>query len=161
MKFLDRINQWISHLLLAIAGAALVSIVLLVFINIVLRQFHASFGGVPEIVGWLTAVVISFSLAYAQQSKAHIDLDLLVNALPGIVQRLLAVVVALASLLFFAMVAWQLFAYAESIMSRGALSQTLNFAYYPFVYAVAIGMGAFCLVLLSDFFHRLLAVFKP
>lgn len=160
MFFLDKFNDLISRTLAAFAGLALVSMVVLVFTNIVMRQFDASMGGVPEMVGWLTAVVISFSLAYAQQTRAHIDLDILVSFFPGWLQRVLGAVAALLSLLFFMMVAWELFKYGQNMMNRGALSQTLRFAYYPFVYAVALGMAAFCSVLLGDFLRNLIGVFK-
>lgn len=160
MFVLDKFNDLISRALAALAGLALVSMVLLVFINIVMRQFDASMGGVPEVVGWLTAVVISFSLAYAQQTKAHIDLDILVNFFPDWLQRILGALVALLSLLFFLMVAWELFKYGHSMLERGALSQTLRFAYYPFIYAVALGMAAFCSVLFADFLRNLIGVFK-
>lgn len=157
---LEKFNNLISRTLAAIAGVALVSLVALVFTNVVMRLFDASMGGVPEMVGWLTAVVISFSLAYSQQTKAHIDLDILVSFFPGWLQRVLGAMAALLSLLFFLMVAWELFKYGQNMMDRGAVSQTLRFAYYPFIYAVALGMAAFCSVLLSDFLRNLIGVFK-
>ncbi|MCH8531805.1 MAG: TRAP transporter small permease [Saccharospirillum sp.] len=161
MPFLDRINQIICRGLLFFAGLALVSMVLLVFVNIVLRQFEASLTGVPEIVGWLTAVIIGFSLAHAQRTGAHIDLDVATNHLPMRVQQLLLLLVSLLSLAFFTMVSWKLYEYGMAIGRRGAVSQTLRFAYHPFILAVALGMAAFCLVLLNDALRHLLALFRP
>lgn len=79
---MNKFNWVISRLLLYVAGSALLMMVFLVVGNIVMRQVSSSFGGTTEMVGWLTAVVVSLSLAYSQLTKAHIELDLLVEHLP-------------------------------------------------------------------------------
>lgn len=147
---MNRFNSLISRLLLGIAGAALLAMVFLVVGNIVMRQLASSFGGTAELVGWLTAVVVSLSLAYAQLTKAHVALDILAERFPMRLQHLLQALVAVMSLLFFAMVAWKLWGYGYSAMQRGSLSPTLRLAFYPVVYLVALGFSAFCLVLLAD-----------
>lgn len=160
MVLLERLNRVITQVLLAGAGLAIVSLVILVFANVVMRQVAGSLSGVPEIVGWLTAVATSFALAYSQQRKAHIDLDIVTSRFPEVVQRVLAALVAVGTLAFFAMVTWALFQYGQSVMERGGLSQTLRFPFYPFIFAVSLGMGAFCLVLLQDCLTNLRAVWK-
>lgn len=152
---MHKFNWVISRLLLYVAGLALLMMVFLVVGNIVMRQVSSSFGGTTEIVGWLTAVVVALSLAYSQVSKAHIELDLLVEHLPVRLQSGLYVLVSGASFLFFSMVAWKLWEYGFSAMQRGSLSQTLRIAFYPVVYLVALGFLAFCFVLLADFFSSL------
>jgi len=117
-----------------------------------MRQLASSYGGTTEIVGWLTAVVVSLSLAYAQLNKAHVELDILVAHFPDRLQALLETLVATASLLFFAMVAVKLWEYGYGVMQRGMVSQTLRVAIYPMIYVVALGFSAFCLVLLTDVF---------
>ncbi|WP_252108062.1 MULTISPECIES: TRAP transporter small permease [unclassified Halomonas] len=148
---MDRVNRLVSLLLLYIAGAALLMMVFIVVGNIVMRQISASFGGTTEVVGWLTAIVVALSLAYSQRVKAHVELDLLVAHFPLRIQAILTVVVALTSFLFFTVVAWKLWEYGVNAMQRGSLSQTLRVAIYPFVYLVALGFSAFCLVLFADF----------
>ncbi|MCE8022087.1 TRAP transporter small permease [Halomonas sp. MCCC 1A11036] len=147
---MHRLNFLISRGLLFVAGMALLAMVCLVTANIVMRQVASSFGGTTEIVGWLTAVVVSLSLAYAQLHKAHVELDILVARFPARLQALLQALVALVSLLFFAMVASKLWEYGYSAMQRGMVSQTLRLVLYPMIYLVALGFSAFCLVLLSD-----------
>ncbi|MGR4070089.1 TRAP transporter small permease [Billgrantia sp. C5P2] len=147
---MNRFSLLVSRLLLALAGGALLAMVLLVVTNIVMRQVASSFGGTTEVVGWLTAVVVALSLAYAQVTKAHIDLDMLVARLPRRLQHGIQALVLLASLLFFAMVAFKLWQYGLLAMQRGTLSQSLRLAVYPIIYLVAFGFTAFCLVLLVD-----------
>ena len=147
---MNRLSLLVSRLLLALAGGALLAMVLLVVTNIVMRQVASSFGGTTEVVGWLTAVVVALSLAYAQATKAHIDLDMLVARLPQRLQHWIQALVLLASLLFFAMVAFKLWEYGFLAMQRGTVSQSLRLAVYPIIYLVAFGFTAFCLVLLVD-----------
>ncbi|PAU74785.1 TRAP transporter small permease [Halomonas salipaludis] len=147
---MNRLSLLVSRLLLALAGTALLAMMLLVVTNIVMRQFASSFGGTTEVVGWLTAVVVALSLAYAQATKAHIELDMLVARMPRGLQRLIQALVALTSLLFFAMVAFKLWEYGILAMQRGTVSQSLRLAIYPIIYMVAFGFTAFCLVLLVD-----------
>ncbi len=147
---MNRFSFLIGRLLLVLAGTALLAMMLLVVTNIVMRQVASSFGGTTEVVGWLTAVVVSFSLAYAQATKAHIELDMLVARMPQGVQRLVQTLVAVASLLFFAMVAFKLWEYGILAMQRGTVSQSLRLVIYPIIYMVAFGFTAFCLVLLVD-----------
>lgn len=149
------INRLVSLSLLYIAGAALLMMVFIVVGNIIVRQVSASFGGTTEVVGWLTAVVVALSLAYSQRSKAHVELDLLVTHLPARAQASLTALIAMASFLFFAMVAWKLWEYGFNAMQRGSLSQTLRVAIYPFVYLVALGFSSFCFVLFTDFISSL------
>lgn len=147
-----KLNLLVSRGLLGIAGVALLAMVCLVTGNIVMRQVASSYGGTSEIVGWLTAVVVSLSLGYAQLNKAHVELDILVAHFPDRLQAFIQTLVAAASLLFFAMVAFKLWEYGYGVMQRGMVSQTLRIVIYPMIYVVALGFSAFCLVLLADVF---------
>lgn len=157
---MDKINHVISRLLMGIAGAALLAIVMLVTANIIMRQVAEPFGGTSEVVGWLTAIVASLSLAYSQHTKAHVELDIIVSRFPMRVQSVIEIAVAFISLLFFIIVAWRVLEYGENIMSRGSVSQTLRVAYYPFVYIVGIGFAGFCIALASDFIKNVNKVVK-
>ncbi|MGM0858346.1 MAG: TRAP transporter small permease [Pseudomonadota bacterium] len=143
-------NLLISRVLLFVAGVALLAIVLLVTTNIIMRQVADSFGGTSEIVGWLTAIVVAFSLAHAQLHKAHVELDILFARFHPRLQAVIQALVMVASLLFFAMVALKLWEYGYAAMERGMVSQTLRIMLYPVIYLVALGFSAFCLILLAD-----------
>ena len=147
-----KLNLLISRGLLGIAGVALLAIVLLVAANIVMRQLASSYGGTSEIVGWLTAVVVSLSLGYSQLNKAHVELDILVGRFPERLQAAIQALVSVVSLLFFTMVAFRLWEYGHGVMERGVVSQTLRVVIYPVIYVVSLGFSAFCLALLADVF---------
>jgi TRAP-type C4-dicarboxylate transport system permease small subunit len=62
-------------------------------------------------------------------------------------------------MIFFALVAWQVFVFATTIWKRSETSETLRIIYYPFVYAVAFCCALLALVLFIDFV-KLLALEK-
>jgi TRAP-type C4-dicarboxylate transport system permease small subunit len=58
-------------------------------------------------------------------------------------------------MIFFALVAWQVFVYATTIWERGETSETLRIIYHPFIYAVAFCCALLAFVLLIDFLKSL------
>lgn len=161
MVWLDRFNAWVSYLMLAVAGLALLGVVGLVFTNIVMRQLQGSITGVAEMVGWMTAIIISFSLPYAQRQKAHIDLDVVTSHLPTRLQRIVYVMGSALALVFFIMVAYKVCGYGLTVMNRDSLSPTLRVPYHGFIFAVSLGLVAFCLTLLADVLRNMAEVFRP
>tara|TARA_Y100001951_G_scaffold101807_1_gene107363 strand:- start:64022 stop:64585 length:564 start_codon:yes stop_codon:yes gene_type:complete len=146
----ERFHTLVCNLLLVIAGLALIAIVILVSANIALRQIATSFGGTAEIVGWLTAVLISMSLAHAQRIKVHVSMSALLNLLPRRIRLALQILIYLVSFLFFALLAYEISKFGINIMNRHSLSPTLQLPYYGFILIVAFGFLAFCMTLLLD-----------
>ena len=145
-----RMHSMVSNLLLSIAGVALVSIVIIVATNILLRQFATSFGGTAEVVGWLTAVVISLSLAESKSKKVHVSMSALIDLLPNRLSLFIQLCIAVLSALFFLVLSWQLCKFGINIMDRQSLSPTLQIPYYGFIMIAAFGFFAFSITLIID-----------
>ena len=63
-----------------VAGFALILVSLLVGAEVLLRKFFSvTLGGMDEITGYVLAVSVSWTLAYALTEKAHIRIDVLYN----------------------------------------------------------------------------------
>lgn len=133
-----------------VSGAAVVAMMLLIVGNGIIRIFSKPILGTNEIVGWLAALSVSFALGYTQLHKGHVDIDLLVTKFPHRLQKLLRIMVAFLSLVFFSIVGWQLFQYAMNLATNQNVSQTLGIIYYPFVILSSLGFAVFVLVLLND-----------
>jgi TRAP-type mannitol/chloroaromatic compound transport system permease small subunit len=73
LDHLRRFNRWIA---LAV-GAGLLLCAGLVLLDIVLRRFHASFGGTDEISGYVLAIATSWGMAYALSELGHVRIDLI------------------------------------------------------------------------------------
>jgi TRAP-type C4-dicarboxylate transport system permease small subunit len=150
MTTLDKIDNLLGRILLVLSGAAVLALMLLATGNVVLRIFHAPFGGTYEIVSFLGAIGVAFALASTQRRKGHIVVDILSSSYPRPVKRLVDALSAAISSIFFGIVAWQVFVWGARIMAAGEVSETLKVIYHPFVFGVAAGFGILTLTCLLD-----------
>jgi len=150
MALLDKIDNLLGRILLAMSGAAVLALMLLATGNVVLRIFHAPFRGTYEIVSFLGAIGVAFALASTQRKKGHIVVDILSSRYPRPVRRLVDALSAALSALFFGIVARQVWIWGARIMASGEVSETLKVVYHPFVFAVAVGFGLLTLTCLLD-----------
>jgi len=136
---LDRVAQW-----------AIVILMALVVTNIVLRFAWRPLLGTYEFVSFLSAVVISFALAYCAVQRGHIAVTLVVDRLPPRGQAIVDVIINAVSIIFLGLTVWQITLYATDMVVSGEVSPTTKTPFYPFVYGVALGFLFLCLVLLVD-----------
>ncbi|HSO72741.1 MAG TPA: TRAP transporter small permease [Thermodesulfobacteriota bacterium] len=155
MEFLDKLNDRLNRILLILGGIAVLTLMLLATGNVVLRVFHLPFRGTYEIVGFLGAVVIAFSLGYTQKRKDHIVVDILTEKFSKRTNRILNLLNYLVTMIFFSIVSWQVFVWGIKIWKSGELSETLKIIFYPFVLSVGLGFTVLALVLLNDLLRTL------
>lgn len=134
----------------AVAGAAVIAVMILTCADVVLRLLRRPIPGTYEIVGFLGSVIISFSLAYTSLERGHIAVEFLVERLPQRVQIAVEAFVSLVGTLLFGLIAWQCAAYAADLKLSGEVSLTLAMPIYPFIQGIAVGSGLLSLVLLSE-----------
>jgi len=139
MKYLDMINSFFNKIMLFLAGIAVLSLMLLATGNVVMRIFHMPFRGTYEIVSFLGAVVIAFSLGYTQKRRDHIVVDILTERFPDAVKEIIDKVASLAMTIFFAIVSWQLYVWGMKIMEADEVSETLKIIFHPYILMTAAG----------------------
>jgi TRAP-type C4-dicarboxylate transport system permease small subunit len=115
----------------------------------------ATWRGAYETVGFLGAVVIAFALGYTQKRKDHIVVDILTEKFPKRVNRVLDGINYFITMIFFAIVSWQVFVWGMKISKSGEVSETLKIVFHPFVFSVSLGFAVFSLTLLIDFAKNL------
>jgi TRAP-type C4-dicarboxylate transport system permease small subunit len=81
---LRRLNRGIAM----IVGLGLLGMAAFVVADILLRQFHASFGGSEEFAGYAMALVSSWGMAYTLLELGHIRIDILRSRTKGTLQAL-------------------------------------------------------------------------
>ncbi len=155
MKTLSALDSLVNRALAAIAGIALIAMMLFTVADMVLRAFGHPVAGSYEVIGWLSAVAMALALGYAQLHKGHVAIDLVVERLRPRARAVVEILNALAALLLFAAVAWYVARYGVVLHQSGSLSETLKAIVYPWVYVVAIGCGGLALALLADFVRAL------
>jgi TRAP-type C4-dicarboxylate transport system permease small subunit len=73
LDHLRRLNRWVA----LTVGVGLLLCAGFVLLDIVLRRFHASFGGTDEISGYVMAIATSWGMAYALSELGHVRIDLI------------------------------------------------------------------------------------
>ena len=117
----------------------------------------ATWRGAYETVGFLGAIVIAFALGYTQKRKDHIVVDILTEKFSKKANRILDGICYLITMIFFAIVSWQVFVWGMKISKSGEVSETLKIVFHPFIYSVSLGFAVFSLTLIVDFLRTLRA----
>lgn len=130
----------VSRVLDRIAGFCLAGVMVMVVANVIMRRlFKSPFLGVYEYVGFLTAVVIGFSLAYCAIKEGHITVDILFARLSRKTRVVLETITGFVVFFFLSLVTWRLIRYAAVIQTNGQVSQTCEIQFHIFIYLVAGG----------------------
>lgn len=152
----------LSRVLDKIAGLCMVAIMALIVSNVLLRAlFNRPILGTIDYVVFLTAVMIGLALAYCAVQNGHIAVSFVVDRLPIRMQSLVAIVMDILSLSFWGLCVWQIGLYAERMAVTGVVSPTTQTPLYPFIYLVAFGLLALCLVLLVRTMESFRKAFSP
>ena len=155
IRVLEKISNPLNKWFLWVGGAALVIMMGISCANMLLRPFGVPLKGAYELAGFLGALTIALPLGYAQITRSHIAVDILAAQLSKRAQRIMNAISSFFSMIFFALVAWQVFVFATTIWKRSETSETLRIIYHPFVYAVAFCCALLTLVLFIDFLKSL------
>jgi TRAP-type C4-dicarboxylate transport system permease small subunit len=157
MEALEKISNRLSQALLWVAGLFLLAMITITGANIVSRLFGLPIRGTFELMGYFGAIVTAFALGYTQIKRGHIAVDIVVLRFSKKTQRILHAVNHLICMVFFIIVAWQIFKYATTLWETGEVTETLQIVYYPFTYAVALGCLILAVTFLVDFLKILFA----
>ena len=173
MHLLQKTPEGLARILYGIAGASIVSMMLLTFFDIILRsgqtlyhQYHwavlSSMGPIPgthELISFLGALAVAFAIAHTSVEQGHVAMSLITRPLPVKIRAGIDAIITLLGFVFFALLTWQSVLYGNGLRETGEVSSTLHFPLFPFVYGVGFAAAAVCLVLLKDLSKNLAAVF--
>lgn len=155
IDMLDRCSELLAKALTGLAGFFLVAMMGLACANMVLRAVWIPVQGTFELMGFMGAVVASFSLAFTQRQKAHIAVGILLKHFPEPLRRLIEAATSAVSCGFFILAGLETGKWASFLVQTGEISETLQIIYYPFVFAASAGCLALALVLFIDILKTL------
>ncbi|MBW2109059.1 MAG: TRAP transporter small permease [Deltaproteobacteria bacterium] len=157
-RVLEKVSEVLNRVLLGVAGFFVAAMIVLTCANICFRILWVPVSGTFELMGYFGAVATALALGFTQIKRGHIAVDIVVQRFPKRLRTLLAGINGLVCMAFFGVVTWQIAEYAITLFRTGEVTETLRIVYYPFTFAVALGFGVLCLVLLTDFLRAILAV---
>ncbi len=152
------LNHWVRKLETGMSWAAVVILAAmmgLVNANVFLRPLGMPVWGVFEVVGFLGALLISFSLIHPTLYGEHLSVDLVANRFPPKVRSLLSVIKTVFGMAVFGLIAWQTARYGFKIMASGQVSGTLKLPLSPILWGISAAFGVSTLVLLLKLFSRI------
>ncbi len=135
-----------------LAAALLFSMMLLTFVDVVLRYiFNAPIRGGFEVSETMMAVLIFAGLPMVSRNGEHIVIDSLIRLAPPLVKRIGALVVQLGCAAALVGMSWLLWLKASRFAAAGDVTQTLKLPIAPVVQLMA------ALTLFTAVIHILLA----
>src|SRR5512147_810771 len=117
MNYLKRVNDFLNKILMFLGSVAVLLLMSIATVNAFLRipLIKSTWRGAYETVGFLGAIVIAFALGYTQKRKDHIVVDILTEKFPKKVNRVLDGISYFVTMIFFALVSWQVFVWGVKI----------------------------------------------
>jgi TRAP-type C4-dicarboxylate transport system permease small subunit len=139
----------ISRVLIAIGATMLALMMFLTALDVGLRYiFNRPLPGAYELVEYMMAIVVPFSIAYCAQQRGHVAVELILEKFPKRIQVFVEALVTFVAMLFALIIAWQNFMYIGEVYDSHLTSAVLLIPVYPFIIPVTLGIGAFALMLL-------------
>lgn len=144
----------------AVAGVAVVVMMLVIVCDVTMRFFKVSLPGSYDVVGLMGTVVAAFALTYTTIQRGHIAVDFLYRRVSKRYRPVLDVFNGFVSTAFFALLAWQSFIYAAELKNAGEVSLTIQVPVYPFVAGIGLNCTLLSVYLLLHFVRSTRGVFK-
>jgi TRAP-type C4-dicarboxylate transport system permease small subunit len=141
-----RLSKWTN----GIAGIVLPIMMLITVADVILRSFGKPLVGAFELVAYMGALIIGFSIPFTSWARGHIYVDFFVQKLSPLSRKILNTVTRLLGIALFLLTGWNLIKMGLDLSRSGEVSLTLQMPFYFVVYAVGICCLIQCLVLLAD-----------
>jgi TRAP-type C4-dicarboxylate transport system permease small subunit len=145
---LATIAKKLTQLLIAIGASMLALMMFLTAVDVGLRYaFNRPLSGAFELVGYMMAILVPFSIAYCGHKNEHITVDLFMDLFPRKVGSVVEIITTFITAIFVIVIAWQNTLYFFEVKASGLTSSVLLIPEYPFIAPVAIAFATFALIL--------------
>ncbi|MBU2513468.1 TRAP transporter small permease [bacterium] len=149
---LGKVNEVIVKVLNTFSTWALAIMMFLTFVDVLLRYiFNSPIQGAAEIVEFMMAIVIPFSIVFCAQKKMHIGVDLVIENFSDFTRKVLESLSNLLMLVLFIPITWQSFIYVIDEFESNLTSPVLYIPVFPFVGMVALAFLVLTLILIEQF----------
>lgn len=144
MKIITNLSRWMSYISMSMVAL----MTFLTVIDVTGRYLSKWFAwaspvtGTPELTKLMMVITVFFGLSWCAVSNKHLKVDILMNRFPRKVQFIVDTITMVAVLAMFAVITWQSFLEAGSVV---AVTSLLQLPLSPFYWLMAIGLAMFCL----------------
>ena len=146
LRIVFQISKWTNVL----GGVFLTLLMLLTVADVFLRSSGKPIVGAFELVAFLGALVLGFSMPLTSWVRGHIYVDFLILKLPPSSRKVFHLFTRFLGMGLFFLIGWNLIKMGTDLRRSGEVSLTLQMPFYPVVYGVGICCFIQCLVLVGD-----------
>lgn len=157
MEFFMRLSCGLARKLNFVSGICLVSMMTISCLDIILRFARMPFSGTYEIVSFLSAVMISFSMAQTTLDRSHVSVEILMSRFSRRIRQAAFVVTSGVTLGLLATLAYECCMYGLFFKQSGELSLTLQLPFYPILFGMSFAFIISCFIPLVDIY---MVIFK-
>jgi TRAP-type C4-dicarboxylate transport system permease small subunit len=150
MEGLRKIVSGIVSVMNDVGGVILTFMMLITLVDVVLRFMGKPITGTYELVFLGGAVVIACAIPRTTEEGGHVNVDMIVEHLPGGLRKTMTIFTRLCGIVFFFLLGWNLFALGTRLFVSEEVSLTLHVPYYPVAYILGLCSFVECVVLLVD-----------
>lgn len=144
------------------AGLNLFFMMMLTAVSVIFRYFLSSpIPGDTELIQYMMAIFVPFSILVCMHGDKHVAVDLLVEKFPPRAQSFLAIFTNAVMMVFYVIIAWQSASYVVQQYQSHLTSAVLLIPTYPFIAPLVIMGGVIGVILLQRIvFDNLPGVFR-
>jgi len=154
-----RLDRWLRpvvSLLVLIATWTLTAMMLLEFVDVLLRYlFNSPITGSTEIIEFMMATIVPFSIVYCAYKKTHISVDLFIEHFSVKARSLIDGIISVVMVVLFTAITWVSFIYIIDEYHSKLTSAVLYIPVYPFIGLMAVGFLVLTLLLLAQLISHL------
>ena len=150
--YLNSMSVKFSRALNSVGGTFLFLMMMLTVTDVILRYLGRPITGTYELMSYGGALVAGFAIAQTSLDGAHVNVDMLTEAVSERGKNFLMIFNRILGVGIFVLLAWALFLKGNSLYQTGEVSLTLRVPYYPVAYGLAVSCLAEALVLFVALF---------
>lgn len=136
------IERRMCRFLLLIAGVTLAFMLVFTLTDVVLRAFGKPIAGDYEVISFLGAVVVGFSIPYTSLQKGHVYVDFLLEKISVKAGNILRVITRLLAIALFLWMGWNFIVMSLDLIKSKEVTPMFRWPYYP----ISLGLAFVCLI---------------
>lgn len=133
--------------LAVVAGAGIVTMMLVTCLDVILRIFRSPLIGAYDIVKIAGTITIAAALPYTTAVKGHVAIEYFFLKLPPKSRMAVNSLTHLLSMILFTCLTWQSINYGMSLKQNGQVTSTLQLPVYWVLYILAFSCAVVVLVI--------------
>ncbi len=136
--------------LLLVSGLTLAFMLLFTLTDVMLRAFGKPIVGDYEVISFLGAVVVGFSIPYTSLLKGHVFVDVLIEKLPKNARHGMEIATRVMGIALFLWIAWNFVDMSLDLIKSKEVTPVFRLPYYPISFGLAFACIIQCLVFVSQ-----------